>query len=121
MIISQVSKDIPKEQAAYQPGRSTGEQILTVKLMAEQAINTENYQVFLALFDMSKAFDTVNREILFQHLEKILKPDELHLLCILINEATIKVKINDTRVSLFTQTLVSYREIVLVQFFSSSI
>ena len=45
---------------------------------------------------MSKAFDTVNRELLFQILEEILNPDELHIMSILTNVPKIKVKINKT-------------------------
>ena len=90
-----MAQNIPKEQSAYQPGRSTSEQVLAVKLMAEKAINENNGETYLALFDMSKAFDTVNREILFNHLERILNPDELHLLSMLTNRPIIKVKVKE--------------------------
>ena len=45
---------------------------------------------------MSKAFDTVNRKILFEELENVLKEDELHLIGILTNRAQIKLKIGST-------------------------
>ena len=76
---------IPAEQSAYQAGRSTTEQILPIKLLAEKAINSSDYQVYPSLFDMSRAFDTVNRIKLFQYLENILTLDELHLLSIITN------------------------------------
>ena len=101
-IWDRVCKLIPASQAAYQPGRSTSEQILTVKLLAEKAINENQYNIFLALFDMSKAFDTVNREKLFKYLEEILKPDELHIISILTNVPQIKVKVNNSYGRLFT-------------------
>ena len=43
---------------------------------------------------MSKAFDTVNRKILLQKLEKVLQPDELHLLSILTNRPLITVSLD---------------------------
>ena len=92
---------IPSEQAAYQGGRTTTEQVLSIKLLAEKAINSSNYKIFLSLFDMSKAYDTVNRRKLFEHLEQILNPDELHLLSIITNLTKVKVKVNNTFGTLF--------------------
>ena len=42
---------------------------------------------------MSKAFDTVNRNQLFETLEEILLPDEIHLLHILTNDVKLKVRV----------------------------
>ncbi len=44
---------------------------------------------------MSKAFDIVRRDTLFERLEKILQSDELHLLSILTNRSTIRIRINE--------------------------
>ena len=52
---------IPDSQAAYQSGRSTTEQVFTLKVMAEKAITSEDYTIYLMLLDMSKAFHTVSR------------------------------------------------------------
>ena len=93
---------IPHEQAAYQGERSGAEQVLAVKLLLEKAINSSDYTVFLSLFDMSKAFDTVNRQKLFEHLENILNPDELHLLSIITNFTKVKVKVNNVYGTMFT-------------------
>ena len=71
---------IPLDQAAYQEGRSTTEQVFSMKLLAEKAITSSDYKIYILLLDMSKAFDTVNRNQLFETLEEILLPDELHLL-----------------------------------------
>ena len=45
---------------------------------------------------MSKAFDTVLRDKLLEHLEKILNQDELHLLSLLTNRPTLKVKLEES-------------------------
>ena len=76
---------IPPNQAAYQKGRSTTEQVFTIKILAEKAMASENYDIFLLLLDMSKAFDTVNRSELMNILESILTPSELHMMYLLIN------------------------------------
>ena len=92
--MDRISKKIPKDQSAYQAGRSSTEQVLAIKLLLEKAINASEYVVYLALFDMSKAFDNVDREKLFCYLEEILEPDELHILDILTNTPKVQVRVN---------------------------
>ena len=58
---NRLKERIPVEQSAYQAVRSTTEQILPIKLLAEKAINSSDYKVYPSLFDMLRAFDTVNR------------------------------------------------------------
>ena len=87
--------EIPREQAAYQPGRSTTEQVFSVKILAEKAITSSDFTLYLLLLDMSKAFDTVNRMKLMEDLAMILEGDELHLLHLLINDVDIYVKIDE--------------------------
>ena len=43
---------------------------------------------------MSKAFDTVNRRILLEHLQEVLQPDELHLMSILTNRPNLTVSLD---------------------------
>ena len=45
---------------------------------------------------MSKAFDTVRRNDLFAILEDILEADELHMMTILVEDVTLRVKIGKT-------------------------
>ena len=87
-----LSKDIPTEQAAYQPGGTT-EHVWAVKMITEKATISSNYKIYLILLDMSQAFDTVNRKILFDHLEETLAPDELYIMSRLINNPEIQVKV----------------------------
>ena len=86
---------IPPSQAAYQSGHSTTEQVFTLKILAEKAITSENYDIFILMLDMSKAFDTVNWSKLMQTLHNILTPGELHMMYLLINNIIINVKIGD--------------------------
>ena len=96
---------LPLKQSAYQPGRGTTEQVHAVKLLVEKAIISSDYVIHLLLLDMSKAFDTVDRNVLFEHLEEILHEDELYILHILTNNPQLQVKIGNTTGELFTTTL----------------
>ena len=53
---------MPIHQAAYQGGRDTTEQVFSIKVLCEKAITTPECTVQLLSLDMSKAFDTVERE-----------------------------------------------------------
>ena len=54
---------IPISQAAYQSGQSTTEQVFAVKLLAEKAITSENYNIFLLMLDMSNPGDALTKII----------------------------------------------------------
>ena len=86
---------IPISQAAYQSGRSTTEHVFTLKILAEKAITSEDYNITLLLLDMSKAFDTVRRRVLFDVMEEILDHDELHIIKILVEDVSLRVRINN--------------------------
>ena len=93
-IWDRLARKIPKSQAAYQQGRGTTEQVLALKILIDKAITSTDYDLYILLIDMSKAFDTVNRKLLLQQLEKVLQPDELHLLSILTNRPLITVTLD---------------------------
>ncbi len=82
-------------QAAYQQGRSTTELVFSMKVLAEKAITSDNYEIMLLLFDMSKAFDTVRRNELFKILKEVLDDDDLHMMKILVENVKLKVKIGN--------------------------
>ena len=90
---SHLSTEIPIAQAAYQEGRSTTEQVFAVKILAEKAITSSTYNLYLLLLDMSKAFDTVSRKNLLKDHQDILEKEELHMMSVLINEVKLKVKV----------------------------
>ena len=87
---------IPKSQAAYQGGRSTTEQVFVFKSMAEKAIASNNYKTHILMMDMSKAFDTVKRNILISDLKMIMDDDEMHILKLLIDDVRLIVKCGST-------------------------
>ena len=83
-IKSKMNNEIPISQAAYRSGRSTTEHIFTMKILAERASISKNETIHLALMDMSKAFDCIDRNKLLEDLSKILEKDELYLTKILL-------------------------------------
>ena len=89
-----MSERVPKSQAAYQKGRGTTEQVLALKILIDKALTSTDYDLYILLLDMSKAFDTVNRKQLMSDLQKILEPDELHLLSILTNRPHLSVTVD---------------------------
>ena len=56
--VERIQQHIPQTQSAYQKNRSTTEQIFAFKLIAEKAITSVDYNCYILLMDMSKAFDT---------------------------------------------------------------
>ena len=91
-IFEKLDAEIPISQCAYRPGRSTTENMFTFKILAEKAMTATNYDINLILFDMSKAFDNVRRDILLDDLRKIVNEDELHILKILLKEVIVQVR-----------------------------
>ena len=91
---SRIDAVIPPSQAAYRSGRGTTEQLLTIKLLAEKAAVTPNYETSILLMDMSKAFDRVERHTVLEDLRAILQEDELHLVKLLMEDVSLAVKID---------------------------
>ena len=84
---------IPKDQAAYQEGRSTTEQVFCLKVLVEKAITSQNYNIIIMMIDMSGAFDTVCRNKLLQQLEEYLEPHEMRMIHLLIADVNLMVRI----------------------------
>ena len=94
-IANRLDSHIPASQAAYRHGRGTTEHVFALKILAEKAITADSYELHLLLLDMSKAFDSVKRVILFEDLREILEEDELHLLAILLRDVQLQVRVGD--------------------------
>ena len=77
--IDRIDAEIPPSQAAYRKGRSTTEHVFATKILCEKAITSVDFKIFLQLLDMSKAFDSIKRKALIEDLQKILDPDEIHI------------------------------------------
>ena len=66
-----------------------------MKTMAEKAIISENYNIFILLLDMIKAFDTVNRNKLLKYLEEFLTKSEMRLVYLLISGVELRVRVGN--------------------------
>ena len=84
-------------QAAYRKGRSTIEYVFVMKILCEKAITSCDYSTYILLLDMTKAFDTINREHLHKLLSHILDQDELNIMNIRLKDVTLQVKNNKTK------------------------
>ena len=62
-------------------------------MIAEKAITSSTYNIYLLLLDMSKAFNTVCRNKLLTDLQEVLEPDEMHMMAVLISDVVLTVKL----------------------------
>ena len=71
IIYNRISHDLiealPKSQAAYQPGRSTIEQIQSIQQIIEK-VNEFNRKGVICFIDFTKVFDSVNQDMLWNTL-----------------------------------------------------
>ena len=84
-INSRLDSAIPMSQAAYRKNRSTTEHVFTTKLIIDRTISSTDETVYLLFLDMSKAFDSIQRNTLIEDLKNVLNHDELHLIRILLD------------------------------------
>ena len=69
---------ISKEQAGFRKGYSTAEHIFTLISMITKKLNSKRGgKVYVAFVDYKKAFDTVNREALWDVLQKLKKSSKM--------------------------------------------
>ena len=83
-ISQRINTLIPVSQTAYRAGRSTTENVFAFKILIEKAISMTNSEINILLLDMSKAFDSVHRNVLMEDLKEVLDEDEIHILKVLI-------------------------------------
>ena len=98
-------KIIPVTQTAYTSNRSTTELVFTFKVLAEKAITSIGYETNLLLLDMSKAFDTIKRDLLIEDLKEVLNNDEIHLVALLLENVELCVKLENLLGSAFKTSI----------------
>ena len=82
---------IPLSMAAYRKGRSITEHVFAIEILCEKAITSCDYSTHILLLDMTKTFDTINREHLHKNFSDILDPDETNIVNIL-KDVTLQAK-----------------------------
>ena len=71
-INSRLDSAIPMSQAAYRKNSSATEHVFATKLIIETTISSTDETVYLLLLDMSKAFDSIQRNTLIEDLKNVL-------------------------------------------------
>ena len=67
-------------QATYRKERSTTKHVFAAKMAIERTTNARNERLHLFLLDMSKAFDSIKRKDLIEHLQHTIAADELQIM-----------------------------------------
>ena len=70
MIDSVAENTLPDSQCGFRPGRSTVDMVFTVREIQEKCTE-QQMDLFACFIDLTKAFDTVNREALWIILSKL--------------------------------------------------
>ena len=99
-IKNRLEAEMPPSQAAYRPNRSTTEHVFTSKLIIERTITARNESAHLIMLDMSKAFDSINRNQLIEDLRNTIETDELHIISTLLN-VSLSVRCENTLSEVF--------------------
>ena len=84
---------IDRSQHAHSRNKSTGDVVLTHKLLYAASIERK-FDPKVVGIDMSKAFDTVRRSQLLQILQDIIDPGNLNIIKVLFSNTTLSVKMN---------------------------
>ena len=64
LIVSVSEQNLPETQCGFRPNRSTVDMIFTVRQVQEKCLE-QNMDLFAVFIDLTKAFNTVNREALW--------------------------------------------------------
>ena len=67
---------LPESQSGFRPGRSTNDMLFALRRVMEIA-HAKNTPLYLCFVDLQKAYDTVDRELLWQVLSKSGVPDKM--------------------------------------------
>ena len=84
-INSRLDSAIPIFQASYRKNRSTTEHVFVNKLIIKRTISATDETVYLLLIDMSKAFNSIQKNTLNEDLKNVLDQDKLNLIRILLD------------------------------------
>ena len=97
VVYNRVSRDLieslPKEQAAYQPGRNTIEQIQSLQQIIEKA-NEFQRNIVICFIDFTKAFDSVDQQKLWEALKQhtSINPAYINLISLLYKNSKTKIR-----------------------------
>ena len=81
LILNRIMKHLvddiyPESQCGFRAGRGTVDMIFSLRQVAEK-VREKNEELYMVFIDLTKAFDTVNRDALWKVLKKLGIPDNL--------------------------------------------
>ena len=85
LIPSVAAKNLPESQCGFRRNRSTADMIFTVRQIQEKCTE-QNMWLYAVFVDLTKAFDTVNREALWAILRKLSYPAKFTTLIRLLHD-----------------------------------
>jgi hypothetical protein len=95
-----------EEQAGFRAGRSTVEQIFSLRLIAEKYTELQEHELYLVFIDFKKAFDRVPHEVMWRIMEHYgMQPKIVALLRELYNRAESAVIVGQDTTGWFKQTV----------------
>ena len=81
-LIAVSEANLPEAQCGFRPGRSTVDMIFTVRQVQEKCLE-QNLDLYSVFIDLTKAFDTVNREALWDVLARFgCPPKFIQIICL---------------------------------------
>ena len=94
-LIAVSEANLPEAQCGFHPGRSTVDMIFTVRQVQEKCLE-QNLDLYSVFIDLTKAFDTVNREALWDVLAHYgCPPKFIQIICLFHVDMTGQVLYND--------------------------
>ena len=100
-INTQVDGYLSQSQSAYRQGRSTSDVVWAHRWLAAKAQKYQNTKINITGFDMSSAFDTVERDKLLYELSSFLGEDEMRMCRILLSNTSIIIRNNNVKAEPF--------------------
>ena len=88
-----IEEYLSHSQSDFRPERSTSDVAWTHKWLAAKA-KKEDVEIKITGIDMSAAFDTIDRQILLDIIERIVEEDELRIIRFLLSDTVINTRIN---------------------------
>ena len=92
-IKEKVEKYLSANQSGFRPFRSTADVVWTHRWLAAKTA-LSNIDIKITGIDMSSAFDTINRKVLLEILEKFLDEDEIRIIQFLLSNTHISIKVS---------------------------
>ncbi|KAK3797086.1 hypothetical protein RRG08_053742, partial [Elysia crispata] len=88
-----IEEYLSHSQSGFRPERSTSDVAWTHKWLAAKA-KKEDVEFKITGIDMSAAFDTIDRQILLDIIERIVEEDELRIIRFLLSDTVINIRIS---------------------------